>query len=94
MPGYDGTGPKGRGLMTGRGGGYCLLKLPGSPDEPLSGFAGRAGLPVRLWPDGIGMDLASLILRAQRLEAELRDIRRRLGAMGRDERSTTSDPES
>lgn len=84
MPGYDGTGPKGRGPMTGRGGGYCLLKLPGSPDEPLSGFAGRSGLPVRLWPDGRGVDLASLSLRAQRLEAELRDMRRRLMALGQD----------
>jgi len=84
MPGCDGTGPKGRGPMTGRGGGYCLLKLPASKDEPLSGFAGRAGLPVRLWPDGIGADLASLSLRAQRLEAELRDMRRRVMALGRE----------
>ena len=83
MPGYDGTGPKGRGPMTGRGGGYCILKLPGSPDEPLSGFAGQSGYPVRLWPDGIGMDLASLRRRAQRLEAELRDMRRRIVALGR-----------
>ncbi|MGZ8840717.1 MAG: DUF5320 domain-containing protein [Candidatus Aminicenantales bacterium] len=84
MPGYNGTGPKGRGPMTGRGGGYCLLKLPGSADEPLSGFVGRAGLPVRFWPDGIGTDLASLSLRAQRLEAELRDMRRRIMALGQE----------
>jgi len=83
MPGYDGTGPKGRGPMTGRGGGYCSLKLSGSPDEQLSGFAGRSGYPVRLRPDGIGMDLASLRRRAQRLEAELRDMRRRIVALGR-----------
>jgi Family of unknown function (DUF5320) len=84
MPGYDGTGPNGRGPMTGRGGGYCLLTLPGSSDEPLSGFAGRSGLPVRLWPEGIGTDLASLRLRAQRLEAELSDLRRRIMALGQD----------
>jgi len=83
MPGYDGTGPKGRGPMTGRGGGYCILKLPGSTDESLSGFAGRSGYPVRLRPDGIGMELASLRHRAQRLEAELRDVRRRIVALGR-----------
>ena len=64
--------------MTGRGRGYCLLKLSGGPDEPLSGFSGRSGDPVRLWPDGIGMDLASLSLQVQCLEAELRDIRRRI----------------
>jgi len=81
MPGYDGTGPKGLGPMTGKGGGYCLLKLPGSPDEPLRGFAGRSGLAVRLWPDGKGMDLASLSLRVQGLEAELRDMRRRIKAL-------------
>jgi hypothetical protein len=81
MPRYDGTGPKGRGPMTGRGGGYCLLKLPGSLDEPLSGFAGRSGYPVRLRPDETQMDLASLSLRAQRLEAELRDMRRRIMAL-------------
>jgi hypothetical protein len=82
MPGYDGTGPRGRGPMTGRGRGYCLLKLSGGPDEPLSGFSGRSGDPVRLWPDGIGMDLASLTLQVQCLEAELRDIRRRIVALG------------
>jgi len=82
MPGYDGTGPRGRGPMTGRGRGYCLLKLSGGPDEPLSGFSGRSGDPVRLWPDGIGMDLASLSLQVQCLEAELRDIRRRIVALG------------
>jgi len=59
------------------------MKLPGASDEPLSGFAGRSGLPVRLWPDGKGMDLASLSLHVQRFEAELRDLRRRIGALGR-----------
>jgi hypothetical protein len=83
MPGCDGTGPKGRGPMTGRGGGYCLLKLPGSPDETLSGFVGRSGYPVRIRPDGIGMDLAFLRHGVQRFEAELRDMRRRIVALGR-----------
>ena len=27
MPGFDGTGPKGQGPMTGRGMGYCVIKL-------------------------------------------------------------------
>jgi hypothetical protein len=83
MPMYDGTGPRGLGPMTGQGGGYCLLKLPSSPGEPLSGFTGQSGFPVRLRPDGIGMDLASLRLWVQRLEAELHDIRRRIVALGR-----------
>lgn len=83
MPMYDGTGPRGLGPMTGQGGGYCLLKLPSSPGEPLSGFTGQSGFPVRLRPDGTGMDLASLRLWVQRLEAELHDIRRRIVALGR-----------
>lgn len=27
MPGFDGTGPRGQGPMTGRGMGYCIVKL-------------------------------------------------------------------
>ncbi len=27
MPGYDGTGPRGLGPMTGRGRGYCIMPL-------------------------------------------------------------------
>ncbi|MFO7667622.1 MAG: DUF5320 domain-containing protein [Desulfobacterales bacterium] len=50
MPGHDGTGPKGEGPMTGRGSGYCLLKIPHSPDEPKIGFAGLSGKPVALLP--------------------------------------------
>jgi hypothetical protein len=34
MPGYDGTGPRGLGPMTGRGRGYCVIPLEnGSNDE-------------------------------------------------------------
>jgi len=50
MPGHDGTGPKGIGPMTGRGGGYCLLKIPSTPDEPKTGFIGLSGKPVALLP--------------------------------------------
>jgi len=34
MPGFDGTGPLGQGPMTGKGMGYCVLKL--SEDDPVS----------------------------------------------------------
>jgi len=80
--------------MTGRGDGFCLLKLPSIPDEPLIGFAGGSGYSVRLSFGASGTDLASLGRRLQSLEAGLRDIRRRLGALGRDGRSITSEPES
>lgn len=48
MPGYDGTGPRGKGPMTGKGAGYCVLKFPRAEHKPVEGFAGRLGLPVRL----------------------------------------------
>lgn len=47
MPDYDGTGPRGRGPMTGSGKGFCLLKIPRRKDEAVTGFAGLTGTPVR-----------------------------------------------
>jgi hypothetical protein len=47
MPGFDGTGPQGQGPMTGRGEGYCALKMPASGESPY-GYAGLQGTPVRL----------------------------------------------
>lgn len=46
MPRFDGTGPQGQGPMTGRGEGYCAIKLPKS-DEAAEGYAGLQGTPVR-----------------------------------------------
>jgi hypothetical protein len=58
MPGYDGTGPMGRGAMTGRGMGYCNIprqeQLPQIEGEGISQTAqyrqpvygvGRGGIP-------------------------------------------------
>jgi hypothetical protein len=55
MPGFDGTGPRGLGPMTGRGEGYCAVVLP-SPETAKApfdyaqgrpyGYAGLAGVPV------------------------------------------------
>jgi hypothetical protein len=55
MPGFDGTGPRGLGPMTGRGEGYCAIvlpspgmaKAPSAQDRPY-GYAGLAGVPVRM----------------------------------------------
>lgn len=51
MPQFDGTGPRGEGMFTGRGEGYCALRLPqpGS-GEPAVGYAGIRGQPVQLVP--------------------------------------------
>ena len=49
MPGFDGTGPKGLGPMTGRGEGYCTVVLPSSETaEAPYGYAGLAGVPFRM----------------------------------------------
>jgi hypothetical protein len=45
MPRFDGTGPQGQGPMTGRGEGYCVIKIDGS-GEPPYGYAGLQGTPV------------------------------------------------
>ncbi|MBC7231789.1 MAG: DUF5320 domain-containing protein [Chloroflexi bacterium] len=51
MPGFDGTGPRGEGPLTGRGEGYCVLQLPDpASGKPAFGFAGLAGVPVWLYP--------------------------------------------
>lgn len=52
MPKYDGTGPRGQGIFTGRGEGYCALRLSETGSgEPAIGYAGIQGRPVQLTPD-------------------------------------------
>lgn len=56
MPGKDGTGPLGRGPMTGHGGGECVLRESENNPGCLEGIAGKGGRPVilkralRFWP--------------------------------------------
>jgi hypothetical protein len=47
MPRFDGTGPQSQGPMTGRGDGYCAIRLPRPGGVP-QGYAGMQGAPVRL----------------------------------------------
>jgi len=65
VPGFDGTGPRGQGPMTGRGEGYCALVLP-SPEEKSApyGYAGLQGAPVRL---GTPRRVVGWLLMAMRL---------------------------
>jgi len=42
MPGFDGTGPRGEGPMTGGGKGYCAVPASGIA-RPVGRFAGRGG---------------------------------------------------
>jgi hypothetical protein len=48
MPGLDGTGPQGQGPMTGRGEGYCAVRLPEEPGQSAYGYAGLQGTPVQM----------------------------------------------
>ena len=52
MPGFDGTGPQGKGPMTGKGMGFCIMKK--SKDQPgeVKGFVGIQGLPVNQYGYG------------------------------------------
>ena len=45
MPGFNGTGPRGQGPMTGGGRGYCAVNLSGAGVRPGAGgsFSGRGG---------------------------------------------------
>ena len=77
MPGFDGTGPRGLGPMTGRGRGLCVLKLPAEPGSPIAGLAGRAG-----WRFGqpleTSAELEHLRRQARHIETVLRGIHSRV----------------
>jgi hypothetical protein len=60
MPRFDGTGPKGSGPMTGRRRGCCVLKIPNTPEEPVTGFAGESGWPVRFFLDETFTPMATI----------------------------------
>ena len=77
MPGLDGTGPRGMGPMTGRGRGFCVLRLPRGPGKPIIGSAGWPGRPVA-WPLEGQTDLAQLRSHARHIEAVLTGIRSRI----------------
>lgn len=64
--------------MTGTGGGYCMLKISQSNDEPQTGFAGVLGRAVTLLPVSQRGDMTSLSLRARQVRRALRDIDRRI----------------
>ena len=52
MPRFDGTGPRGEGMFSGRGEGYCALRLPeAGSGGPAFGYAGIQGRPTQLTPD-------------------------------------------
>ena len=46
MPRFDGTGPLGKGPMTGQGEGFCVLRKSGQDSHTPEGFAGLRGKPI------------------------------------------------
>ncbi|MBN1125140.1 MAG: DUF5320 domain-containing protein, partial [Sedimentisphaerales bacterium] len=46
MPGFDGTGPRGGGPLTGKGMGYCVLQETNDSLGHVKGFVGIQGIPV------------------------------------------------
>ncbi len=46
MPGFDGTGPLGKGPMTGRGQGFCVLTASKENPNQIQGFAGIDSKPI------------------------------------------------
>jgi len=48
MPRFDGMGPQGKGPLSGRGEGYCAVRLP-RPGQAVQGYAGLQGTPITRW---------------------------------------------
>ena len=65
------------GPMTGGGRGFCVLRLPNRPGEPLVGAVGRAGWPVGRIHRGED-ELVHLRRRAEWVEAILSTIHGRI----------------
>lgn len=90
MPGFDGTGPRGRGPMSGGGRGFCALQLTENPGDGVSGFAGSTGRPVE-WELPQGFDeMSALKMQSQHLEMTLAALRlriRRLDLPGKQDRA-------
>jgi len=80
MPGFDGTGPRGMGPMSGGGRGFRILKHPDKPGETFTGYTGYAGRPFAQDPVARRRpsDLQSL---AREIEERLDALNRRIWAL-------------
>jgi hypothetical protein len=63
--------------MSGRGGGFCALKIPQGSSGPVTGFAGRAAWPVE--PAGeADSELAQVQTQISQLQVMLQALQRRI----------------
>lgn len=67
--------------MTGGGKGYCMVRVPGPPDEAITGFSGLAGNPLILSADSPREESASLRFRLLQVQLALRELDRRASAL-------------
>lgn len=88
MPGFDGTGPAGRGPMTGRGNGYCILKISGTGGRPLIGFTGLSGRPVLSGPTVPSFEKHQIRMRLDGLQRRIRMLKQSLSTVNRDQGGT------
>lgn len=78
MPGFDGTGPRGQGPMSGQGRGFCMMRIPDDPGQVPAGYAGKAGRPVRVSGDARAAEMRLLRSRLVWMQVEIDRIRQRL----------------
>jgi hypothetical protein len=82
MPGFDGTGPRGMGPMTGGGRGFCATPLPRTWPR----YVGRTAYPTYGVPWGPmppEQELDSLKNQAQALRGQLGQIEARIQELGK-----------
>ena len=84
MPGFDGTGPRGLGSLSGRGRGFCVLKVGQDSGEQISGYAGLNGKPLAGMPGKQLPELEYLHEQAQLIEKALHQIQFRIAFLEKD----------
>ena len=95
MPGFDGTGPRGMGPMTGGGRGFCSPWGRGAAFRPYGAFPGRGyGYPYYGAAPGVapfapqmtrGQEIDYLKNQAQALRGQLEQIESMIQQMGKED---------
>jgi len=82
MPGFDGTGPRGMGPMTGGGRGFCALPLPGAwPTYSVRGAYPTYNVPWGMPYYGAGPTASGAVPFAPQMPRELDFLKNQAQAM-------------